>query len=393
MRAQFYITAYLVVLISLGYMATDIYLPSLPALAVYFQTSDNEVQKTLSAYLLSFSFTPLIFGPLSDHIGRKKVILGGLFVSILASVGCLLAPNIQSLIASRFIQGIGMGAIIIAARATTSDLFTGAAFVKQIALASMVMPVVLAVAPVIGGALQEAFHWQSVFIFLTVYLLLVSIFVIVRPESLKNPSHSNLSNIFSTYRAHLRNGPFLVFGINFVLPALGLFAYLTTSPFLFQEMIGLSPIEYGVLSLYIGGTIILTGYINLHLTRHFSLISLLYVGSTLMLLAGVLLLVFHLMGILTTWSLLLPALLYFTCMPLCFANGGAKAMGLVHNHFGAATALLTTFQFLIGALGSFIFSMVADKTALPLAICFILVGVLSMLNLTLACRISVKAPS
>lgn len=388
MNPTFYTTTYLLLLISLGYIATDIYLPSLPALSAYFHTSNNEVQKTLSAYLLSFAFTPLIFGPLSDHIGRKKVILGGIIVSILASFGCLFAPSIQFLIAARLLQGIGTGAVLIAARAITSDLFTGAALVKQISITIMLMPLILAIAPTIGGVLQQNFQWQSVFIFLIVYMALIFIYVILQPESLKNPSNSPISKVFSTYRSHLNNKPFLIFGINFVLPSLGLFAYLTTSPFLFQEVIGLSPVEYGNLALYIGGVIIVTGYINLKLTHRFSLIQILYVGSILTLLAGCLLLFFHMKGILTTWSLLLPSLLYFTCMPLCIANAASKAMSLVHGHFGAATALLTTIQFLTGALGSYIFSILSDNTALPLAICFILVGILSFINLRIACKVS-----
>ena len=216
-----------------------------------------------------------------------------------------------------------------ASRAITSDLFTGAALVKQISITTMLMPLILAIAPTIGGVLQQNFQWQSVFIFLIGYMALIFIYVVLQPESLKNPSHSPISKVFSTYRSHLDNKPFLIFGINFVLPSLGLFAYLTISPFLFQEVIGLSPVEYGNLALYIGGVIIVTGYINLKLTHRFSLIQILYVGSILILLAGGLLLFFHLNGILTTWSLLVPSLLYFTCMPLCIANAGSKAMSLV----------------------------------------------------------------
>ncbi len=230
-NSKFYTTTYLLLLISLGYIATDIYLPSLPALSIYFHVSDSEVQMTLFFYLLSFSLTPLIFGPLSDHVGRKKVLLGGIFISILATFGCLFAQNIYWLIAFRFIQGIGTGAVLISTRATVSDLFTGKALAKQISFITMLMPLVLAIAPTIGGVLQQSFHWQAVFIFLICYMMLIFFCIAFKSESLKNPSNEKISQIFSTYRSILKNRLFLIFGVNYVLPSLGFFAYLTVSPF------------------------------------------------------------------------------------------------------------------------------------------------------------------
>lgn len=389
--SPFRITLYLLLLISLGYFATDIYLPSLPALAIYFHASDNDVQMTLFSYLLSFSLTPLIFGPLSDHLGRKKIIISGIFIAIIATVACLFAQSIEWLIVARCLQGFGTGAVLISSRAITTDLFTGKALAKQVSITTMFMPLVLAIAPTIGGILQQEFQWQAVFIYLICHLVLVLILVIFTPDTLKNPSRASVMQIFSTYRTHLNNRLFLINGINFILPSLGLFAYLTVSPFLFQKIIGLSPAQYGSLSLYVGGTILVTGYINLKLIHHFSLFQLLYFGVSLIVLAGCLLLFFHLMGILTTWSLLIPTLLYFTCMPLCIANAASKAMSLVPSHFGAATALLTTFQYLIGATGSFIFSLIHSSTALPLAICFICIGLLSFISLTYAYNQEQKA--
>lgn len=387
MNSNFYTTTYLLLLISLGYIATDIYLPSLPALSSYFHASDSEVQMTLFTYLLSFSLTPLIFGPLSDHIGRKKVILGGLLISILATLGCLFAHNIHWLNAARFLQGTGTEAVLISARATVSDLFIGKALTKQMSFLTMLVPLFLSIAPTIGGVLQQRFQWQAVFIFLIFYMMLIFACVTFKSESLKNPSNKKISQIFSTYRSHLNNRIFLAFGVNFVLPSLGIFAYLTLTPFLFQEIIGLSPMQYGFLALYVGATIIVTGYINLKLIHHFSVSTILYLGSSLILLAGCLLLFFHMMGILTTWSLLLPSLIFFTCMPLSVSNAASKSLSFVHSHFGAASALLTTFQFLVGALGSFIFSLISDETARPLAIGFISIGILSLINLTYACKL------
>ncbi len=376
-KSDYATTAFILILISLGYFATDIYLPSLPALSAYFHTGDNEVQMTLFSYMLSFAIAPLLFGPLSDHIGRKKVLIIGIIIGIFATIGCLFSKNIEMLIAFRFIQGIGAGAVLISSRTIVSDLFSGKELARQISYVTMFMPLALAVAPTIGGVLQEKYGWHSVFIFLACYMVLVLLWVIKRPETLKTPSEKKFSEIFSNYKFHLGNGPFL-YQILFLFPTIGMYAYLTTSPFIYQEVIGLSPTEYGLLSLIVGGVIIATGFANSKLIHRFSLQTLLISSGILTLVAGILLLIFHLLGILNTWSLLCPCLLFFMCVPLGLANSGSKAMGYIKLHFGSAAAMLTTLQFLAGALGSFIFTLVADNSTLPLAICFIILGILSI---------------
>lgn len=386
-NSKFYTTTYLLLLVSLGYIATDIYLPSLPALSIYFHASDNEVQMTLFTYLLSFSLAPLVFGPFSDHIGRKKILILGVAIGILSTFGCLFAQSIYWLIIARFLQGIGLGAVLISSRAAVADLYTGKALAKQWSFMTMLMPLILAIAPTIGGLLQQNFQWQAIFIFLICYMILILICVVLAPESLQNLSTEKASQIFSKYRSHLKNHLFLIFGVNYVLPSLGLFAYLTASPFLFQEVIGLSPVAYGSLALYVGGTILVTGYINLKLVHYFEVTRILYLGAGLMALAGCLLMFFHMMNILTTWSLLFPSLIFFTCMPFCVANAATKSLSFVRSNFGTANALLSTIQFLFGALGSFIFSLISDETAFSLGICFIFIGAVSLINLKYACNL------
>lgn len=384
MKSHGLTTVYLLLLIGLGYVATDIYLPSLPALGVYFEASDQDVQMTLFTYLLSFSFSPLLFGPLSDHYGRKKVILGGAFFALLATVSCLFASSIYWISAFRFLQGFGAGAVMIASRASVSDLFSGKELTRQTSIMTMLMPLILAVAPTIGGALEEYFGWKSVFIFLAVFIVLVAGLVFFNKETIKHTSDKKVSQIFSTYRAHLKNKLFVSFAVNFIIPALGFFSYLTVSPFLFQEIIGLSPFEYGKLALYVGATIIVTGYINLKLIHIYSLNAIIGFGSFLVLCAGIILLTFHSMEIMTTWSVLGPVLLFFTCAPLSSANALSKSLRFIHTNFGSAVALLTTCQLLAGALTSYIFSVLSDHSAMPLAVCFIIVGVLSLVNLKYA---------
>lgn len=380
---SFFTTAYLLLLISLGYLATDIYLPSLPALAKYFQTTDSQSQATLFFYLLSFSLSPLVFGPLSDVVGRKPVILGGIILAFTATVGTLFSTTIDAFFFFRFMQGLGLGAVMIASRSIPADLFLGRALAQQLNLVTTCMPLVLAIAPLLGGVLQEWFGWQAVFLFLAGYLAAILLFVFFVPESLSNKHAYRTHQIFGFYQAHLKNWPFLQIGFNAVLPSFGLFAYMTVSPFLFQERFALSPAAFGSLSLGTGATIMLSGYCNSLLLHRFSQKILVGLGFSLVFLSGAMLGIAEWLGLLDVWTLALPCFLYFTCLPFCLSNAVALSFGYIKSHFGAASALLTTAQFLIGCISTYLFADLPGLNVYPLSFSFLAIGLFGFGNLFL----------
>lgn len=392
MHSRVKFTAVLLVLISFGFFATDIYLPSLPAIAVYFGVNDAAVRLTLFAYMLSFSCTPLLFGPLSDHWGRKKVVHFGLLVSLIATLGCALSPSIHWFAFCRFIQGIGCGATMISGRAMVTDIFKGKELAKQISYITMSMPLILAVAPLLGGYLQVAFNWQAVFWFLFLYILGVAIMMFKVEESLNHESKKHISLIFKGYHHILTTPSFVLFGLGMAVPAIGTLAYLTASPFIFQHGLGLSPSQYGSLALFVGSAIIVAGYVNIRLLRHFSLNEVLCLGSFCIILSGILLSGLYLAGWFNLWTVLLPAMLFFCCMPLSSANSVSKALSKIHHHFGAANALLSTGQMIAGSVGSLIFSFTPESNPFYLGLCFLIVGLTAAFVLFCAIHSESKTP-
>lgn len=386
MLKKFKQTAVLLLLVSIGYFATDIYLPSLPALAKDFQVERSDVQLTLFAYMLSFAFTPLFFGPLSDHIGRIKVIHLGIVISLLATIGCALSSSIYFFSAFRFLQGIGTGATLIGGRSMVSDLFKGKALATQISYITMSMPLVLAFAPMIGGYLQEAFHWQAVFMFLIIYILVIGIITLNVEESLEAAGKKHISLMFNGYRELLAKPLFLLFGAGVSIPAVGTLAYLTSSPFLFQEVLGLSAAQYGTLALGIGGAIMAASFLNVQLLRILPINTLLWMGSSFMILSGIILLLFHFAGILNTWVVLGTSMLYFFCFPFTASNSVSKALSQTKHHLGGANAILSSAQFLAGMAGSLLFSFIPVENGMPLALCYLSIGLFSALILSLAIK-------
>jgi DHA1 family bicyclomycin/chloramphenicol resistance-like MFS transporter/DHA1 family 2-module integral membrane pump EmrD-like MFS transporter len=168
----------------------------------------------------------------------------------------------------------------------------------------------------------------------------------------------------------------------------GMYAYLTVSPFLFQNILGLSPSAYGKLSLCTGAAILISGYINTQLIKRWTLDILIFVGAGIIISAGVLLWCFTYIELKSVFFTLLPILLFFFCNTIGWGNATSKSLSYLQGSFGTARALLTTGQFFAGALGSFIFSMLPVKDGLYLSIWFIINGILMFICALLAQRAS-----
>ena len=368
-------TIFILILTSIGYFATDIYLPSLPSIAKYYATTEGYTQITLFTFLISFALTPLYFGALSDHVGRKKVMIFGIVIGIVATIFCILPVSIYWLMFSRFLQGIGMGAVTIAARAMISDLYSGEEFTKQISYITMLMPLIMALAPTVGGYLQEIFNWQAVFLFLLGYLILILVSMPILPESLQQANSTKMQKIIPAYKSIITNKKFLLCGLGMIIPSISVFSYITASPFLFQNILGLSPSAYGKLSLLVSGTIIISSYINIKLLKFLTLNTLITIGAVIILGSGILMLILHIAGIQEVWALLVPVIIFFTSVPFCIPNSIAKSLSQIKAHFGAASAILSFLQFSASSIGAAIFSILEESNNAPLAICFICCGI------------------
>ena len=156
-------TAVLAFLTALGPLSTDMYLPSLPAIARDLGATAAQTQLTLSAFLFGFAVGQLFYGPIADKIGRRPVLLFGLGLFLAATLACTLAPGIGTLTAARFCQALGASGPIVLGRAMVRDLYEGPRAGRELSRMGSIMGVVPAIAPVFGGVLQDLFGWRSTF--------------------------------------------------------------------------------------------------------------------------------------------------------------------------------------------------------------------------------------
>jgi DHA1 family bicyclomycin/chloramphenicol resistance-like MFS transporter len=247
-RLILYIVA-LGALVALGPFTIDLYLPAFPRVAAEFHAPDSEIQLTLTATTIGFGLGQLFVGPLSDRVGRRWPLLLATVLHVVASVAVALAPSVPILIALRVVQGIGAAGGGVVAMAMVRDLFGGQPLIRMLSRLALVTGLAPILAPVIGSQLLAVLDWRGVFWCLACYgavILLAAVFLIheTLPTDLRNLSGH--STVGQRYRALFRDRVFLGVLVIGGMTFSGLFAYLSSSPFILQDGYHLSAQQFGL---------------------------------------------------------------------------------------------------------------------------------------------------
>ena len=211
MNNRFKIIAIILLLTALGQASIDLYLPSLPAIMHGLNTTSKLSQTSLTVFLLGLAVSPLIYGPVSDYLGRRKLLLVALACYIFLTILCAIAPSIYALIVLRLMQGLAAGAAVLA-RAIMRDCFEGSTLAKVASYQAIAWSTVPLLAPMIGGYIQHYLDWRMNFVFLVIFAALIWVFIyFALPETLedKNRSKFQLRQMGRNYFKILTNKVFL----------------------------------------------------------------------------------------------------------------------------------------------------------------------------------------
>ncbi len=353
-------------------LAIDLYLPSLAAIGAELQAPSGRVQQTVTVFLAGFALGMLFYGPLSDRYGRRRVIFAGTTVFVAASVACMLAQNIEQLLAFRLIQAFGGGAAAVISRAVVRDLFGETDSARVMAMIAMVTSLAPMVAPLLGAYILELGSWRYEFLTLALFGLACTVATyVLLPETLsKGRSQTSITQAFQGYATVLKqdNARMLIWagGGHFA----AMFAYITGTPFVYIEFFGLSEKTYALLFGSNILTLIAFGYVSTRLVKRTGTTLLIQVGSALGLLGALFVLASAWNGGNLGWNLGLMVSGFWLCvgsLGLVAPNTTAQLLGKNPNNAGAASALYGCAQFGLGGLASWAVSLVHDETALPMA--------------------------
>lgn len=375
-------------LCAIGPFAIDMYLPALPSIAADLNASTGATQMTIMSFFIGFGLAQLVYGPLSDMLGRKPPTYFGLALFLVASIGCAFAPSIEWLIAFRFIQGVGGAGPMIVPRAIIRDMHTGLEATKLMSLVMLVFSVCPILAPLIGSALIVPFGWRSVFvaIAITASLGIVLLYVAQEETHLKhNRVRSELKAVLRGYGTLLTHWRFL--GLTFIggLGMASFFAFLGSSSFIYIEHFGLTPVQYAF-----GFSVNAIGFIGASqlsalLGQRFGMARVIKAAIFIYTAMALLMLAVTLAGADNLFVLMALLFVTFAGLGLVIPTTMVLALDDHGPIAGMAAALGGTLQMVLGGFVIVLVSLIFDGTPLPMvaaiAGCAVLASVITFMTL------------
>jgi DHA1 family bicyclomycin/chloramphenicol resistance-like MFS transporter len=372
---------------AIGPLSIDMYLPALPKLTRDLSAGASLVQLTLTACLVGLAAGQVVAGPLSDMWGRRRPMLAGIVIYTIASLLCVVAPTVQLLIALRLVQGVAGAACIVISRAMVRDMHDGPAVARFFSLLMLVNGVAPIAAPVIGGQVLRVTSWRGVFVVLTVMGALMAVSALGLRETLPGSERhtGGLRAALRTYRELCADRVFVGYALAGGLAFAAMFAYISGSPFVTQNIYGLSPQTFSLIFAVNSLGIVALGQVSGLLAGRVRMTTLLATGLAVSLAGGLLLVVAVFAG-LGLAVVLTGLFLVVSAIGLVMPNSAALALsGRPPNTAGSASALFGLTQYVIGAAAAPLVGVAGSHSAVPMTlviVCAAAAAVLVLATLT-----------
>lgn len=365
---------------AIGPLSIDMYLPALPMLTENLSTTTSLAQLSLTACLLGIALGQIFVGPLSDSRGRKKPLIISLIIYGLSSLLCALAPSIWLLIILRFLQGAAGSAGIVISRAVVRDLYSGSEMTRFFSLLMLVNGVAPILAPVFGGQLLKITSWHGVFIVLALISVAMLLGVIaILPETLAkdNRTSGHVMETLTTYRTLITDRVFMGYALSqgFIMAAM--FAYISGSPFVLQDIFGVSPQVFSLCFAVNGLGIILASQTTGRLAGKIKEEKLLQAGLAIAGTGGILLFLMTALGS-GIAGILISLFMVVSSVGIVSTAGFSLAMQNHGRSAGSASALMGLLPFILGALVAPLVGIAGSQTALPMGIVIALCELLAL---------------
>jgi MFS transporter, DHA1 family, multidrug resistance protein len=372
----------------LGPFAVDTYIPAFPSIGAALDASTLQMQQTFSVYLFAFAFMFLFHGALSDSFGRKPIIMGGLVVFCIASIGCALSTSISQLLFWRALQGLSVGAGMVVGRAMVRDLYGDVDAQRIMSMVTLWFGIAPAIAPIIGGYLYAGLGWQSIFWFIAAFafvLIIISSRVIHETLPIEKRQSFQPRPLIRGYKQVGANVPLILLSLAAGFNFNGFFLYILSAPVYLPQHLGLGPTEYAWLFAPGIGGIMLGAFISGRVAGKWKPEKSVRAGYMIMFVAALINVAYNVFAT--------PALPWAVLFIGCYAVGSALAFPslsiMVMNLFPARRGMATSLSgFVTGMVNVLIAGVLSP--ALSHSVVWLSVGMLSLMLAGFVCWTSYR---
>lgn len=353
----------LIAISTISPLAMQIYLPSLAGMMIVFSATAGEIQLTMSAFFIAVAVSQLFWGPLSDQFGRRPVIILGMALFVIGSILCLVAPNLEMLIAARVLQAAGGCTGLVLGRAIVRDLHGPKQAASMIGYVTMGLAVMPTIAPAVGGLLDQFYGWQGGFFLMLVFgvgVLLASIYFL--PETHRKRTTVGARQVLRSYRTLFREPLYWSYALTAAFSALTYFAYLGGAPFIAAGLLQLSAAEMGFYFMFVALGYIAGNYLSGRFAERVGMYPMIISGTVIGMISVLVIAAFAKFDALTAPSLFLPMFLLGLGNGVCLPSALSGAVSVRPELTGAASGLTASLQVSTGAVaGSLVAWLYADS--------------------------------
>ncbi len=377
-------------LVAFGPLSIDMYLPSLTAITEDLGASISEVKQTITFFLLGFSIGMFFYGPLSDHYGRKNLLIFGITIYLIATIGIIFSKTGQSLFIWRLLQALGGASASVIARAIVRDLFAVNDSAKILSIMHMITMIATLISPIIGSYLTVYFGWKSIFIFLFLFgLLALFVCLFSLKESLpKNERSQSIGNALKAYFDIIKNRQAIGYIGSMSMTFAGMFVYITASPFVYMEHFDVTPQNYAYLFGLNIFAIMLAVIFNAKFVKIIGPNKMIRTGTTLALLSALIMFLLNSStGGISFIAVIVGLFIFIGMTGQLSANCIAMTMSLFpREKAGAAAGLAVSLQFGLGGILSLLVSKSISTSPDTMLFYLLIAGILAFFSMLLTLK-------
>ena len=366
---------------ALGPVGMQILLPALPVIKQKFYVTNDIAQLTLSLSMLAIAIGTLVYGPLSDKFGRKRVMLVGIIITIFGSIVCFVADSIMLLISGRFIQAFGGAVGLVLARAIVRDVYGPEEAARVIATLVMVMVVLPMMSPALGGELMQRFGFESVFIVIAFASAIAFVFLFLwLPETLAKPvPFEGVKSMLMTFSKLFASRVFCGYAFCVTFVSVVFFSFISAAPEIMVSVLKRPPTEYGYYFIMIPAGFMTGNYVARHYGRTISIDNMIAIGASIGVIGIVLALLLQTLGMSSPVALFLPIALAVFGNGITLPNAQAAAINEFPEYAGTASGLTGFLQMAVSSVAAQAVALIFNGTVYPLLGLMLVASIISLL--------------